>query len=75
MKRKTSDEVQKATGDKGVYIINEHKVTLTSEKGKPTLQRGPTVMEGSKVILWTNSEELDIEDGHLKTMNGGALFE
>ena len=75
MKRKTTDEVQKATGEKGVYIINEHKVTLTSEKGKPTLQRGPTVMEGSKVILWTNSEELDIEDGHLKTMDGSALFE
>ncbi len=75
MTRKLPNELQKASGDKGVYIINEHKVTLTKENGKPTLQRGITVMEGSKVILWTNSEKVDIEDGNLKNIDGSALFE
>ncbi len=70
MTRKLSYETQKACGDKGVYIINDHQITLTSEKGKPTLQRGPTVMEGSKIILWTDSEQLDVEEGTLKGFVG-----
>jgi lipopolysaccharide export system protein LptA len=70
MTRKLSYELQKATGDKGVYIINDHKIILTSKRGKPTLQRGPTIMEGTKIILWTDSEQLDVEDGTLKGFVG-----
>ncbi len=73
MTRKLSYEKQEARGDKGVYITNDHQITLTSEKGKPTLQRGPMIMEGNKVILWTNSEQLDIEEGTLKGFASDGL--
>jgi len=73
MTRKLSREKQEARGDKGVYNINEHMVTLTCNKGKPTLQRGPNVMEGDEVILWTDSEQLDIENGTLKSTDGALL--
>lgn len=73
MKRKVFGEVQKACGDKAVYVINDHNITLTGIKSKPTLQRGPTVMEGEKIILWTNSEKLDIEEGTLKNFDAGEL--
>jgi lipopolysaccharide transport protein LptA len=73
MKRKASGSLQKACGDKAVYIINDHTITLTGTKSKPTLQRGPTIMEGKKIILWTNSEELDIEDGHLKNLDTSQM--
>lgn len=73
MTRKLSYEVQQARGDKGVYIINDHQITLTCKKGKPTLKRGPTIMEGNKIILWTDSEKLDVEEGTLKGFDGGVL--
>ncbi|MDD5728438.1 MAG: LptA/OstA family protein [Victivallales bacterium] len=75
MTRKLPNEVQKACGDKAVYLVNEHNVTLTcnGENRKPTLQRGPTVMEGSKVILWTDSEKLEIENGTLKNFDPSGL--
>ena len=73
MTRKLSYEKQKACGDKGIYIINDHKIILTSKEGKPTLQRGPMIMEGSRIILWTDSEKLDVEDGTLKGFAGGGL--
>ncbi|MDD5599545.1 MAG: LptA/OstA family protein, partial [Victivallaceae bacterium] len=66
MTRKLPDELQRACGDKAVYEVSEHNVTLTGGKNKPTLQRGPTVMEGERIILWTDSERLDIKDGTLK---------
>lgn len=74
MSRKHMNQLQKATGDKGVYIINDQQITLTKENGKPTLQRGVTVMEGSKVILDTSTGQLDVEDGHLKTLDGSSLL-
>jgi lipopolysaccharide export system protein LptA len=73
MTRKLSYETQKACGDKGVYIINDHQITLTSTTGKPTLQRGPTIMEGNKIILWTDSEQLDVEEGTLKGFTSDGL--
>ena len=74
MTRKLSFEKQEARGDKGVYIINDHMITLTNNKGKPTLRRGPTLMEGNKIILWTNSEKLDIEEGTLKSIDGSGIL-
>ncbi|MDD5698715.1 MAG: LptA/OstA family protein [Victivallaceae bacterium] len=68
MIRKLPHEVQKACGDKAVYEVSEHKAVLTGINSKPTLQRGPTVMEGEKIILWTDSEKLDIEQGTLKNI-------
>jgi lipopolysaccharide export system protein LptA len=73
MTRKLPDELQKATGDKAVYEVSKHNVTLTGTENKPTLQRGITVMEGEKIILWTNSEQLDIKSGTLKNFNPEAL--
>lgn len=75
MTRKLPNEKQKATGDKAVYIVSDHNVTLTgkSEKSKPTLQRGPTVMEGKKIILWTDSEKLEIQEGVLKNFDPSGL--
>ena len=75
MSRKQMDQLQKASGDKGVYIINNQEIILTKENGKPTLQRGVTVMEGSKVILDTSTGHLNIEDGHLKTLDGSSLLD
>ena len=75
MSRKQMDQLQKASGDKGVYIINNQEIILTKENGKPTLQRGITVMEGSKVILDTSTGHLNIEDGHLKTLDGSSLLD
>jgi len=74
MTRRRSDQKQEAKGDKGVYVIRDHMITLTDSKGRPTLQRGPNIMEGSKVIMWTNSEQLDIEDGTLKSVDGSGLL-
>ncbi|MBU8901303.1 MAG: hypothetical protein KOO69_01045, partial [Victivallales bacterium] len=74
MARKHSSQLQEARGDKGVYIINEHMITLTDSKGKPTLRRGPTLMEGDKVIFWTDSENVDIEEGTLKSLDGTGLL-
>ena len=74
MARKDSIQLQEARGDKGVYIINEHMITLTNSKGKPTLRRGPTLMEGDKVIFWTDSENVDIEEGTLKSLDGTGLL-
>ena len=75
MTRKLPNEVQKATGDKAVYVVKDHNVTLTckDEKRKPTLQRGPTVMEGKKIILWTDSEKLEIQEGVLKNFDPSGL--
>lgn len=75
MTRKLPNELQKATGDKAVYIVKDHNVTLTAndEKRKPTLQRGPTVMEGKKIILWTDSEKLEIQEGVLKNFDPSGL--
>jgi lipopolysaccharide export system protein LptA len=74
MSRKHMNELQKASGDKGVYMINEQTITLTKKDGKPTLQRGITVMEGSKVILDTSTGQLDVENGHLKNLDGSSLL-
>jgi lipopolysaccharide export system protein LptA len=73
MTRKLLDELQKATGDKAVYEVSKHNVILTGIEKKPTLQRGMTVMEGEKIILWTNSEQLDIKSGTLKNFNPEAM--
>ena len=75
MKRKLPNELQKATGDKAVYIVKEHNVTMTGkdEEHKPTLQRGPTIMEGKKIILWTDSEKLEIQEGVLKNFDPSGL--
>ncbi len=75
MSRRHMGEPQKAIGDKGVYIINNQEIILTKENGKPTLQRGITVMEGSKVILDTSTGLLNIEDGHLKNLDGSSLLD
>ena len=73
MTRKLPNESQTATGDKAVYIVKDHNVTLTGKKIKPTLKRGPTTMEGTKIILWTDSEKLDIKDGTLKNFDPGNI--
>ena len=73
MTRKLPNEIQRARGDKAVYEVADHNVTLTGTKNKPTLQRGITVMEGEKIILWTDSEKLDIKEGTLKNFDTGGL--
>ncbi len=73
MTRKLPDEIQKARGDKAVYEVSKHNITLTGIKNKPTLQRGVTVMEGEKIILWTDSERLDIKEGTLKNFDPRGL--
>lgn len=73
MVRKLPEELQRACGDKAVYEVSEHTVTLTGNQSKPTLQRGPTVMEGEKIILWTDNERLDIKDGTLKNFDSEGL--
>lgn len=73
MTRKLPDEIQKARGDKAVYEVSKHNITLTGIKSKPTLQRGVTVMEGEEIILWTDSERLDIKEGTLKNFDPSGM--
>lgn len=55
---------QKATGDKAVYEVHKGKITMT---GKNTaLHQGTDVLVGKKIVLWTDSERLDIEGGKVK---------
>lgn len=58
---------QRATGDNALYEVAERKITLLgTEAKKPTMERDKDIMEGDKIVLWLNSEKLDIKGGKVK---------
>jgi lipopolysaccharide export system protein LptA len=61
------EPAQRATGDKALYEVMERKITLTGTETKyPTMERDKDIMEGDKIVLWLNSEKLDINNGRVK---------